>query len=270
MGRFMTLSVVLAGALALPATGGHAEHPPHFSRAIVEPFRLHHAFLEDEFKLNSTWLRGPRIDGEKRADGFEEVLELGWASDDHRWGAEILVPWSNLGEDRKEGIGDIEIQPVKHAWINRPDEVLSTALGFGLDTGDESDGLGEGHRVVEPHFFYDRARGNWGFGANLVPEFHVSGPAGTALGYGAIASYTFLDAARAPAGRWLFSASTEIAGSWGIDGEPEGDDPATVTFGFHVRDEASGWMGRVGVELPVTGDREYDAALHFRIGVHFH
>lgn len=262
--RRLIAFIILACPCAV--SGEHGAHAPHFSRSIVEPFRLHHAYLEDELKLNTTWLRGPRIEGEKRADGYEQTLELGWASDNHRWGAEIFVPWSNLGTDRKDGLGDIEAQPLKYAWLSREDEVFSAALGFGLDTGDEDDGLGEGHRTFEPHFFYDKAIGAWGFGANVIPELHVSGPSGTAVEYGAIASYTFLDASD----RWLPSASAEAVGTWGIEGEPKGDDPVSIVLGFHLRDDASGWLGRVGVELPVTDDRDFDAAFHFRIGVHFH
>lgn len=136
----------------------HEENAP-FSGAIIDPFELHRAHIEDEQRINlgkSVYRNRPA--GGRTRTYFSE-LELAWASEDFRFGMEVFVPYFDIrtqpGGGRENGVGDIEIRPLKYAFISEPELVISTATGITLPTGDSARGLGEGYASVRQFLFID-------------------------------------------------------------------------------------------------------------------
>lgn len=272
-GRYATATAGLGLVVTLCVAGygqdgheGHGAHDGHDHDVIVDPLRVHHAFIENEFRVNTFYLRGPRVEDEKRTDGWRSTLEVAWETRDGRWGAEVFLPVSNMGEDRTEGLEDIEVQPVKHAFIEGSDLTVTGALGVGLAQGSRTKGLGEGHRTVAPHLFVDWAWDPWGAGLNLAPEMHVSGESGAELEYGLVGSRVFGSPGE-EGRRWAPAVSAEILGTRGLGGEERRTDRLSILPGLHLR-HASGWHVRLGVELPLTSDREQEAAFVFQVGTH--
>lgn len=115
-----------------------------FSGAIPEPILLHHAHIEDEQKLNFVKLKDFRRNKKKEAALFGTLeLAVTWL-DDFRFGSEIFIPFSNTGTSHnKFGLGDIEIQAIKYAFLNKPETIVMGAFSLILTTGDESKGLEE-------------------------------------------------------------------------------------------------------------------------------
>ncbi len=103
-----------------PETGAHEAGAP-FSSAFAEGIMVHHAHIEDEQRINFMGLSNLRR-GNQKVAGFSSSLELAatWL-DDFSLGSEIFIPFSNTGTvDDQFGLGDIEIQPIKYAFLNQP------------------------------------------------------------------------------------------------------------------------------------------------------
>ncbi len=163
-----SLLAILIPLFLVPNLFAHEEGAP-FTAAIVDPLIVHHAHLEDEQRLNLFFSKGfMRKDGKKRF-AFMNEYELAFAKD-FTWGGEIFIPFSTGGVNRDYGVGDIEVQPVKWAFMNQPETIITAALSFTLPTGSKKHGLGEGNTVFAPHLFFDHGFGNWYFGANLSPN----------------------------------------------------------------------------------------------------
>lgn len=97
-----------------------------FSGAFPEPLLLHHAHIEDEQRINFTHFENFRTGrGEESALSAEMELAFTW-TEDFRLGSEIFIPFSNTGlSNDKYGFGDLEIQPIKYAFLNLPETVLT-------------------------------------------------------------------------------------------------------------------------------------------------
>ena len=251
------------------------EEGANFSGAIIEPLRVHHAHIEDEQRLNFGWIDDFRSDEGKRG-AFSSSIELAAAWDsDFRVGSEIFIPFSNTGGDRDTfGIGDIEFWPVKYAFINRPDTILTGVLSFELPTGSESRGLGEGNTGIGGLLFFDHAYKNWFFGFNGEIGHTVSGERETDAELAAVVSYSFIRgtqriAPTVPSQRFVPALSLEVVSGFGLEGEEEGETRVSMVPGVHVWHPSSGWAARLGVEVPVSDRRTNDFTVLFQVGTHF-
>jgi len=277
----VTITGIGLTMIPTPAVRAHEEGAP-FSGAIIEPLELHHAHIEDEQRVNLFFRDNvppepeEAEEGAKPRDVFFHTYEIAWGSDDFRWGVEAFIPFSNEGTNDGEsvyGLGDIEIQPVKYAWINEPETILTTALGIVLPTGSERKELGEGNTLIEPHIFLDQAYRNWYFGANLVPSVSVGGQTQSALEWGMMAAYSFIAetdrvAPTKPRQAWVPATSFEVVGEAGLGGVGKEEHIVSVLPGFSLWHPDSGWQLRVGVRLPISEDREETKMFLVQIGNH--
>lgn len=257
----------------------HEEGAP-FSGAIVEPLEVHHAHIEDEQRFNAFFRDGVTSEEQekKSRDVFMNTYELAWASKDFRWGMEVFLPFSNEGQkdgNTVYGLGDIEIQPIKYAWVNEPETIFTTTLGITLPTGDEEEGLGEGDTRLEPHFFFDKAWENRYLGINLIPGFSVDGDNHADLEGGVVLSHSFIKdggdsvVPPKPDQTWVAAVSLEILGETGLSGPHENEDIVSLLPGVHFWNPKSGWQLRFGIRFPVTDDRKEDAMFLAQLGNHF-
>lgn len=266
-----TLVVALIALSCARAARAHEAGAP-FSGAIIDPLELHHAHIEDEQRLNFTTARaGTGEEGTRRVSAGS--LELAAAWDEHfRWGSEAFIPFSDAGSGGASGIGDIDLRPLKHAFINERETVLSGVLGFLLPTGDESRGLGGGATVVQPYLFLDRAYGNWFLGINAAAGVSLRDARDSDLDYGAVLSYSFIEgtgrvAASRPAQRLVPALSLEYTAITELRGERK--TAGRLLPGLNLWHTATGWTLRVGASIPLTRERESGLAYMAQIGNHF-
>ena len=251
----------------------------HFSGAIVEPLELHHAHVEDEQRLNIAFRDNvpAHEEGEGPRDVFVNSLELAWATRDFRWGAEVFIPFSNVGRDDGQAVytlGDLDIEPIKYAWINTPETIVTTALGVTLPTGSERKEAGEGDTVVDAHLFVDQAYRNWYLGVNVVPSVAVGGDTQSRLEWGAILAYSFIRgtervAPAKPAQSWVLAPSVELIGDTGLGGKESDVDVFSLLPGLNLWHPKSEWSFRIGVKLPITEDKEETKTIFFQVGTHW-
>lgn len=243
-----------------------------FSSAIIDPVVTHHAHIENEQRLNFSF--SPRFHQEP--GGARPMLmnsfELAW-SPDYRWGVEAQIPFSDQGRGRTYGVGDIEVWPLKYAFLNAPDTVFSGVLGFTVPSGSTAKGLGEGKLVFEPHLFLDKALRNWFVGLNLSPNVNLTGKDGAGLEYNMVMAYSFLRGSEpiappVPHQPFVFSTFCEFLGDSAVSGEEVGTHTFSLLPGLSVWHVGSGWIGRVGVRLPLTSTRESDMTFYLQIGNH--
>jgi hypothetical protein len=272
--RTPALAACLVLGLFVPSVRAHEDGAP-FSGAILDPFRVHHAHIENEQRLNLSILDGFRGDSGERS-AFRSSLELAtdW-SQEFRFGSEILIPFENTGVDEDDfGVGDIEFWPLKYAFINEPETVFTGVLGLELPTGRESTGLGEGKTGVGALFFLDHAYRNWYWGLNTEFTRVVAGERGTEMEIASAIAYSFIAgtgdgmAASRPEQDWVPSLSFEIIAKSVLDGSEEGSNVVTAIPGVSLWSTDSGWTLRLGVELPLSSEREADATVLLQIGNH--
>ncbi|MBI3999182.1 MAG: hypothetical protein HY351_01070 [Candidatus Omnitrophica bacterium] len=257
----------------------HEEGAP-FSGAIIEPILTHHAHIEDEQKINLEFVDRERVeikDEEREFDVFRQELELAWASPDFRFGGELKLPFSNQGEDdgkRQYGPGDLEVWFPKYAWVNQPEQILTSLFAIHIPTGSESQGLGDGKTFLEGKVFFDRAYRNWFLGLNLESSTAVSGEFETKLEYSAVLSHSFIRGTQRAAlikpNQFLVIAPLfEVTGEAGISGETRGKAPVEMLGGLYFWHPKSGWSFRIGYRFPVGRDQEEEQALLVQFGNHF-
>lgn len=251
-----------------------------YSGAIIDPLALHHAHIENEQRINVFALRGVGGPlGEKRT-AYESELELAWSNAEFNYGAELFIPLlripSATPDENEQGIGDIEIRPIKYSFINRPDFVMSTATAIGLPTGDEDYGLGSGNTTLTQFLFIDKARGNWFAGLNLGADARVGGENGWGVEYGAALSYSFIQgtavgglASPLPAQAVVISPSVELVGEKRYEGPDDGERSFSLIPGLTVWWPRTGWQLHAGVSLPQSGEREADRTFLLQLGNHF-
>jgi len=255
--------------------GAHEAGSP-FSGAFPEPILLHHAHIEDEQRINFSRFENFRTGrGEEAALSGELELAAAW-TDDYRLGSEIFIPFSNTGvSNDKYGIGDIEIQPIKYAFLNEPETVLTGALSVALPTGSESRGLGGKQTALGGKLFLDQAYRNWYLGINTEYEASVSGPTFSEFEFAVAVSYAFIDetgsgiAPAIPNQPLVLTAMLELVSESVLTGDEKGEDIITLAPGLQLWHPESNWQVRLGVGFPLTSDRENDFAVHLQIGNHF-
>lgn len=250
-----------------------------FSGAIIDPLTLHHAHIENEQRLNLFGLRNVGgFEGTKR-NAFKSELELGWSNDKFNFGLEAFVPYRNIlsadGQSSEAGIGDIEIRPIKFAFINMPDLVMSTASGLSLPTGNRNRGLGSGNTTFSQFLFVDKAFGNLYTGLNLSLDKRMRGARGAGMGYGAVVAYSFINGVSLdgfvnpqPSQSIVISASLEFVGGKRFGGADAGEKSTSIVPGIGFWFPKSGWQLRVGVDIPLSGTREADRIVLLQLGNH--
>ncbi|MBI2751895.1 MAG: hypothetical protein HYX46_00020 [Betaproteobacteria bacterium] len=272
-------SLLAALLAAAPSAGAHEAGAP-FSAAIIDPLALHHAHIENEQRINFFALRRLKGFNDPKRNGFESELELGWANDKFTFGMEAFVPYRNIpspdGAGRETGIGDIEIRPIKYAFISQPDFAMSTATGIGLPTGSRSRGLGSGNTTLTQYLFAEKAFGNLYTGFNVALDKRLRGERGSGTEYGAVIAYSFIRGTSVsgfveprPGQSLVVSASLEFIGSKRLSGEDRGEKATSILPGLTFWWPKSGWQIHAGVNIPRSGTREAGRTFLLQFGNHF-
>jgi hypothetical protein len=271
--KILSLSI-LAWVWAIE-TGAHEGGAP-FSGAFPEPIILHHAHIEDEQRINFVGLKNFRTE-EKEVTAFATSLELAvtWL-DDFRFGSEIFIPFSNTGTSNNHvGLGDIEIQPIKYAFLNQPETVVTGVFSLRLPTGDESRGLGGEQTTLGGNLFIDQAYRNWYLGINTEYAASVSGPTFSEFEIAAALAYSFIwetgegIAPTIPNQPLVLTLMLEMASESVLTGAESGENLITLVPGFQLWHPESDWNVQMGVGFPISSDRENDLAGYLRVGNHF-
>lgn len=273
LAKFILLMALVC--LGSVEAGAHEAGSP-FSGAFPEPILLHHAHIEDEQKLNFTHFENFRTErGEENAFAMELELAVAW-TEDYDLGSEIFIPFSNTGLSNDQfGIGDLEIQPIKYAFLNMPETVLTGALNVTLPTGDKSKGLGGEETALGGKLFLDQAYRNWYLGINLEYDASVSGPTSSEFEFAWALTYSFIDetgegvAPAKPHQTLVPTVMLEFISESVLTGEAKGENVISLTPGLQIWHPNTNWKFRVGVGFPLTTDRESDLAVYFQIGNHF-
>ena len=272
---FKIISLIILVCLSSVEAGAHEVGTP-FSGAFPEPLLLHHAHIEDEQRINLTRFENYRTErGEESALSGEMELAFTWL-DDFRLGSEIFIPLSNTGVSNSEyGVGDLEIQPIKYAFVNLPETVLTGAVSIALPTGDKTRGLGGEETALGGKLFLDQAWGNWYMGFNTEYEANVWGPESSEAEFAVALTYSFIDetgngiAPAMPHQDIVITAMLEMVSESILSGDENGVDIITLAPGVQLWFPESNWKVRMGVGFPLTTDREDDFALYFQFGNHF-
>ena len=271
--KILSLSI-LAWVCAIE-TGAHEAGAP-FSGAFPELIILHHAHIEDEQRINLVGLDDLRTN-EKEVAAFSSSLELAvtWLND-FRFGSEIFIPFSNTGTSNEQlGLGDIEIQPIKYAFLNKPETVVTGVFSLTLPTGDESRGLGGEQTTLGGNLFFDQAYRNWYLGINTEYAASVSGPTFSEFEIAAALAYSFIRetgegiAPARPNQPLVLTLMLELASESVLTGAEAGENVITLLPGFQLWSPESSWQVRMGVGFPISSDRENDVAGHLQVGNHF-
>jgi hypothetical protein len=265
---------ILAWVCAIEA-GAHEAGAP-FSGAFPELILLHHAHIEDEQRINLVGLKNFRTE-EKEMIASVSSLELAvtWLND-FRFGSEIFIPFSNTGTSNNHfGLGDIEIQPIKYAFLNQPETVVTGVFSLILPTGDESRGLGGELTTLGGNVYLDQAYRNWYLGINTEYAASVSGPTFSEFEMAGALTYSFIRetgggmAPPRPNQPLVLTLMLELAAEFVLTGAEAGENVITLLPGFQLWHPESDWQVRMGVDFPISSDREHDVAGHLQVGNHF-
>jgi hypothetical protein len=256
---------------------GHEIGAP-FSGAISEPVILHHAHIEDEQSLNMSFRDDfQKEEGGKKRSAFGSALELAssWG-DEYNFGSEIFIPFSDTGNDNdRYAVGDIEFWPIKYAFLNEPETIMTGALSIGLPTGDKKNGFGEEQTKLGALLFIDQAWRNWYFGANAEFESVVSGPTETEVEFAFGVSYSFIKgtgdgiATPRPTQSFVPVLSLEMLSEEILSGLEKENDSLTILPGMHLWHPASDWLVTAGIEIPLSSYRNNDFTMHLKVRNHF-
>jgi hypothetical protein len=215
--------------------------------------------------------------GEKEVAAFSSSLELAvtWL-DDFSFGSEIFIPFSDTGTVNDQfGLGDIEIQPIKYAFWNKPERVVTSAFSLTLPTGDESQGLGGEQTTLGGLLFFDQAFRNWYLGINTEYAVSVSGPTFSEFEIAAALAYSFIRetgegiAPARPNQPLVLTLMLEWVSESVLTGAEAGENVMTLLPGFQLWHPESDWNVKMGVGFPLTSDREHDGAGYLQVGNHF-
>lgn len=247
-----------------------------FSSAFAEGIMVHHAHIEDEQRINFLGLSNLRRENQT-VNAFSTSVELAvtWTKD-FNLGSEIFVPFSNTGTvDNHFGLGDIEIQPIKYAFLNEPERVVTGAFSITVPTGDPSSGLGGDQTALGGLLFIDQAFRNWYLGINIEYERGVSGPTFSEFEVAGALTYSFIPetgegiAPARPNQLFVPTLMLELISEHVLTGAETGLNIITLLPGLQIWHPESNWKVRFGIGLPISDDREHDLAGHFQVGNHF-
>ena len=275
-----SIQCILSAFIILFSSGttqAHQDSAP-FSGAISELIKVHHAHIEDEQSINFSFYDDfqKEEDSEKRP-AFETTLEFGiaWA-DDFSFGSEFSIPFSDTGtNDNQYELGDIEIMPIKYAFLNQPETVLTGGISIGLPTGDGKKGFGEEQTKLGAVLFFDKSWRNWFFGANAEYESVISGPVETEVEFAFALSYSFIEgtghgiAPSKPDQSFVPVISLEIISESILSGLEKENNTFTILPSVHLWNPASGWQASLGGEVPLSSYKANDFQIHFKLKNHF-
>jgi hypothetical protein len=76
-------------------------------------------------------------EGGEKPSAFVSAFEFASSrGDDYNFGSEIFIPFSDTGNDNDRfALGYIEFWPIKYAFLNEPERIVTGALSIGLPTG---------------------------------------------------------------------------------------------------------------------------------------
>ena len=272
----VSVSMVLLMILAPGSVIGHQAGAP-FSGAIIEPLEVHHAHIENEQRLSFAYLDGFSEEGGGKRAAFANSVELGaaWTSE-LNIGSEVFIPFSNTGGATDHyDIGDVEVWPIKYAVINKPETILTGVLSFKLPTGNESKGLGEGNTTVGGLLLFDQAYRNWYWGVNAEMATTISHENGTEAEFASVISYSFIQetgegmAPSRPNQVIVPELSLELIYGSILEGKNDGEHVISVLPGVHLWHPASDWGVGLGIQVPVSSDKDFDVAVLFQLRNHF-
>ncbi len=259
--------------LLIPVTVQAHQEGAKFSGALIDSLTVHHAHIEDEQRLNFSFLKDFQNDrGEKEVFSTSIELAVDW-SKEFRWGSEILIPLSNNGADGY-GLMDIEVWPIKYAFVNKPETIFTGVISTTLPTGDKSRGLGGENTVLGLLFFLDHAYRNWYWGVNTEIETIVSGENETAFEFASVVAYSFISdtgASKAPSNpsqKIVPAVLLEIVSESVLSGPEKGENALSINPGLSLWFPSSGWALRVGVEIPISHDKDQEYSILFSFGNH--
>lgn len=257
-------------------SNGHENNSP-FSGAIGELLKVHHAHIEDEQNISFTFYNDfqKEEDSVKRS-AFETSLEFAttW-NGDFSLGSEISISFSDKGNiNDRYSLEDIEILPIKYAFINQPERILTGALSVGLPTGDDTNGFGEDQTKLGALLFFDQAWRNWFIGVNAELESVVSGPTETELEFALGLSYSFIKgtgqgiAPSKPKQSIVPVLALELINENVLSGLEKENDSTTILPSIQLWHPASGWQASLGGEVPISSYKNNDFQIHFQIRNH--
>jgi hypothetical protein len=271
----VSVSIFLMMIIAPGSVFGHQADAP-FSGAIIEPLEVHHAHIENEQRLSFAYVDGFSKEGGETRAAFATIVELAtvWTSK-FNLGSEIFIPFSNTGDANDEyNIGDLEVWPIKYALINKPETILTGVLSLTLPTGNKSQGLGDGNTAVGALFLFDQAYRNWFWGVNTEIATTISRESGTEAEFSSVISYSFIRetqegmAPPRPNQAIVPVLSLELISELIVEGENDGEQVFSVLPGVHLWHPASDWNVGLGVQVPVSSDKDFDAAVLLQLRNH--
>jgi len=258
-------------------TFGHEEGAP-FSGAISEPIKVHHAHIENEQSISFSFYDDfEKEEGDQKRSAMEASVEFGVAwNKAFNLGSEISIPLSDLGTDENRyGLGDIELLPIKYAFLNQPETILTGAMSISLPTGDKTHGFGEEQTKLGALLFFDQAWRNWFFGANAEFESAVSGPTETEVELAFAISYSYIEetgqgiAPSKPRQSIVPVLTLELISENVLSGLEKENDTLSILPSLQIWNPASGWQAALGAELPLSTYRNNDFKIHFKLRNHF-
>ena len=258
-------------------TFGHEEGAP-FSGAISEPIKVHHAHIENEQSISFSFYDDfEKEEGDQKRSAMEASVEFGVAwNKAFNLGSEISIPLSDLGTDENRyGLGDIELLPIKYAFLNQPETILTGAMSISLPTGDKTHGFGEEQTKLGALLFFDQAWRNWFFGANAEFESAVSGPTETEVELAFAISYSYIEETRQgiapskPRQSIVPVLTLELISENVLSGLEKENDTLSILPSLQIWNPASGWQAALGAELPLSTYRNNDFKIHFKLRNHF-
>ena len=241
-----------------------------FSGAIIDPLRVHHGHIENEQRLNSFYFNGFGSNS-----GFSNSYEIAFRwNKKFNFGSEMLIPFSNSGINNEYGIGDIELWPIKYAFINDPQTIFTGVLNLNIPTGNTFKGLGEGNTTLGGLLFLDHAYRNWFFGLNTEMVTNVAGTSQTKMELSSVMSYSFIKgtgtdmAASEPDQKIVPALSMELISESVLGGSGAGNNLVTIIPGLNIELPKSRFQFRIGAEIPLSVERTSDYTFIFQIGNH--
>ena len=247
----------------------HEQGAP-FSGAIIDPLRVHHGHIENEQRLNSFYYNG--FDSNSSFSNSYEIA-FRW-NKKFNFGSEMLIPFSNAGVNGEYGIGDIELWPVKYAFINDPQTIFTGVLNLNIPTGSVSKGLGEGNTTLGGLLFLDHAYRNWFFGLNTELVTNIAGTAQTKMELSSVMSYSFIKgtgsdmAASDPNQKIVPALSVELISESILSGIGDGSNLVSIIPGLNIELPKSRFQFRIGAEIPLSVEKKSDYTLIFQMGNH--
>ena len=249
-----------------------------FSGAISEPIKVHHAHIENEQSISFSFYDDfEKEEGDQKRSAMEASVEFGVAwNKAFNLGSEISIPLSDLGtDDNRYGLGDIELLPIKYAFLNQPETILTGAMSISLPTGDKTHGFGEEQTKLGALLFFDQAWRNWFFGANAEFESAVSGPTETEVELAFAISYSYIEETRQgiapskPRQSIVPVLTLELISENVLSGLEKENDTLSILPSLQIWNPASGWQAALGAELPLSTYRNNDFKIHFKLRNHF-